>query len=154
MKVRVNVLKPLPHGTMLRMKNRSIWIPFQYEKIPKFCFRCIVICHGARGCLEGDGGRKLGSKDDNQYGPWLRVSFAKFWPGKKRGGEERRIGIMVLVWSMATIVVGRRRRSDRRGKSNRYGKILEEKVEISPLMLTIMVCMKGESFLEGVWMQL
>lgn len=33
----------------------------------------------------------MGSEDENQYGPWLRVSYEKFWLEKKReggGGQE------------------------------------------------------------------
>jgi hypothetical protein len=87
-KVQVNVLKPLPRGTMLRMKQRSIWIPFQYEKVSRFCFRCGVIFHGMKGCSKGDEGRKVGTREE--YGPWLRVPAPKPWLEKRRqwGREE------------------------------------------------------------------
>lgn len=37
-RIHVNVTKPLSRGRMLKLKDKSKWIPFQYEKIPKFCF--------------------------------------------------------------------------------------------------------------------
>lgn len=84
-KVQVNVLKPLPRGTMLRMKQRSIWIPFQYEKVPKFCYTCGVIYHGKKGCTGGSGRRMAGS--EQEYGPWLRVPPTKPWLASKKWWE-------------------------------------------------------------------
>jgi hypothetical protein len=42
-KAHVNFSKPLPRGRILKLKDKSLWIDFQYEKIPKFCFMCGVI---------------------------------------------------------------------------------------------------------------
>jgi hypothetical protein len=45
-RIRINLFKPLARGRMLRIKDRSYWIPFQYERLPRICFRCGLICHG------------------------------------------------------------------------------------------------------------
>jgi hypothetical protein len=88
-KVQVNVHKPLPRGTMLRMKQRSIWIPFQYEKVPRICFSCGVIYHGVKGCSGRDGGRRMGIREE--YGPWLRVQNPKPWLEKRKQWESEGI---------------------------------------------------------------
>jgi hypothetical protein len=56
-KIKINITKPLARGRMLKMKGRSYWIKFQYEKIPKFCYRCGVIWHGNDGCRMREKGR-------------------------------------------------------------------------------------------------
>lgn len=54
--LRVHILldlsKPLSRGQMLKLHNKSVWITFQYEKIPNFCFKCGIIRHGVEGCLK------------------------------------------------------------------------------------------------------
>jgi hypothetical protein len=37
-RLRIDVMKPLIRGRLLKLKNGTIWIPFQYERVPKFCF--------------------------------------------------------------------------------------------------------------------
>jgi hypothetical protein len=64
----------------------TIWIPFQYEKVPKFCFKCGVIYHGVRGCTGGIGGKMAGS--EYEYGPWLHVPTKKPWLERKRWWEK------------------------------------------------------------------
>ena len=51
--IRIDVTKPLIRGRLLKLKNGTIWIPFQYEKAPKFYFQCGIIYHGVQGCLIG-----------------------------------------------------------------------------------------------------
>ena len=48
-RIRINLFKPLARGRMLRIKDRSYWIPFRYEKMPRICFQCGLICHGLGG---------------------------------------------------------------------------------------------------------
>lgn len=72
-RVHVNLEKPIPRGRTLKLKDKSYWMPFQYEKVPKFCFSCGVISHGPPGCLKGDGKGKQGDGSDPEYGLWLRV---------------------------------------------------------------------------------
>jgi hypothetical protein len=74
-KISLDLNKPLARGRMLHVRNRSIWIAFKYEKLPKFCYKCGTILHGQQGCNR-DGNLRSPSKDDDQpYGPWLRVIF-------------------------------------------------------------------------------
>jgi hypothetical protein len=70
----LDVTKPLSRGRFLKLKDRTIWITFRYERIPRFCFRCGVIKHGVRGCVK-PGGRMLPENENmQQFGSWLRVS--------------------------------------------------------------------------------
>jgi hypothetical protein len=72
-KARVNVFQPLPRGRILKLKNKTLWVEFQYEKIPQFCFNCGVICHGEGGCVNEVLRWKNGRGKVEEYGPWLRV---------------------------------------------------------------------------------
>lgn len=70
---------------MLKVRDRSIWIAFQYEKIPRFYFKCGVICQGRAGCLLG-GSRKIHGKEvNNQFRPWLRALSPKRWLDRNKG---------------------------------------------------------------------
>jgi hypothetical protein len=70
-KIKVNVTKPLARGHTLKIKDRSYWIAFKYERIPRFCFRCGIISHGCKGCLEGGNRRMHGEEKELQLGTWL-----------------------------------------------------------------------------------
>jgi hypothetical protein len=73
-KVWVDLTKPLPRGRMLHVQNRSIWIPFKYEKLLRFCFMCVVIKHGPLGCSKLGCHWPHGAEENYPYGNWLRVS--------------------------------------------------------------------------------
>ena len=57
-KIVIDRSKPLVRGRTIMVKNKQIWISFQYEKLPKFCFVCGMVWHGNRKC-GGLGGRKI-----------------------------------------------------------------------------------------------
>jgi hypothetical protein len=86
----LDLTKPLSRGRRLRLRDRSLWIPFKYEKIPRFCFNCGVIRHGPRGCTRLGGRRSLGDEEDVQFGKWLRVTPPGYRYG--RGRESRSNG--------------------------------------------------------------
>jgi hypothetical protein len=37
-KIQVDLIKSLPRGRKINIEGNSIWITFQYERLPKFCF--------------------------------------------------------------------------------------------------------------------
>jgi hypothetical protein len=84
-RVHVNLKKPIPRGRILKLKDQSLWILFQHEKLPKFCFSCGIISHGPGGCIVRDGKAKLGEALGGEYGPWLRVTSNRPWVEKWRG---------------------------------------------------------------------
>jgi hypothetical protein len=69
----LDLTKPLSRGRRLKLRDRSIWITFKYEKIPRFCFNCGVIQHGSRGCVRPGGVRSVGEGRESQFGRWLRA---------------------------------------------------------------------------------
>jgi hypothetical protein len=70
-KVVMDLFKPLARGRMLKLQGKSSWVVFQYERLPKFCFRCGVIVHGPTGCPM----RSAMHYPDHpgEYGLWLRA---------------------------------------------------------------------------------
>lgn len=51
-KIRVDLTKPLMRGKPLKVQGVSMWIDFQYEWLPRFCFSCGVVQHGPVGCTK------------------------------------------------------------------------------------------------------
>jgi hypothetical protein len=45
----LDLSKPLPRGQTIKVRDKSLWVSFKYEKLPKFCFKCGVVQHGGRG---------------------------------------------------------------------------------------------------------
>jgi hypothetical protein len=83
----LDVTKPLLRGRFLKLRDKTIWITFHYERIPRFCFMCGVIKHGGRGCVK-PGGRMLPENENlQQFGPWLRVSLPNRFGGGEGGRE-------------------------------------------------------------------
>jgi hypothetical protein len=80
-KIVLDLTKPLARRRLLHIPNRYIWIPFKYEKLPRFCFKCGVVKHGRLGCSKVRSCRPNGGEEEYPYGNWLRVSTAA------RGGE-------------------------------------------------------------------
>lgn len=84
-RLHVNLTKPLVRGRVLKVRDRTIWITFQYEKISWFCIKRGVIRHGCASCPLG-GLRKIHDKDaDDEFGPWLHASSPKRWLDRNRG---------------------------------------------------------------------
>ncbi|KAK9121854.1 hypothetical protein Syun_019471 [Stephania yunnanensis] len=50
-KVEVSLKNPLMRGLCLEIKeNTSLWIPFQYERLPSFCYYYSQIDHEEMAC--------------------------------------------------------------------------------------------------------
>ena len=67
----LDLQKPLLRGLKLKINGSFILITFQYEKLPKFCFRCGAIMDDATGCPERHDVRAQNATV--QYGPWMRA---------------------------------------------------------------------------------
>lgn len=70
-KVNIDLYKPLSRGRMIKFDGKSRLIGFKFERLPKFCYHCGVICHGIEGCLKRSMKR---NQETNQFGPWLRAN--------------------------------------------------------------------------------
>jgi hypothetical protein len=84
-RVILDLSKPLPRGRTIRVREKSVWVTFKYEKIPKFCFKCGVVRHGSRGCEVSGGRRTNGGWSEDEYGLWLRVPSPNRRQGANRG---------------------------------------------------------------------
>lgn len=54
-KIRLDIAKPLARGRVLKLHGNNMWVAFQYERLPKFCYYCGVIKHGVAGCSKQEG---------------------------------------------------------------------------------------------------
>ncbi|GLT72136.1 hypothetical protein SLA2020_440930 [Shorea laevis] len=88
-KIKLDLSKPLLRGRMLKLPRTSVWIAFQYEKIPKFYFKCGVIRHGASRCFKLGGRRFQGEEKGSQFGTWLRATSPKRWNGARHSRTNR-----------------------------------------------------------------
>jgi hypothetical protein len=63
--VKLTITKPLMRGTTVEIGQgkQTIWCPFEYEYLPKFCYICGIIDHLDKGCSI-----KLKKGEDAQYG--------------------------------------------------------------------------------------
>jgi hypothetical protein len=80
-RVVIDLAKPLARGRTITIRNKTLWVPFKYEKIPKYCFRCGVVRHGTRGCVRVGSNRANSREVETEFGPWLRVPS----PTRRRG---------------------------------------------------------------------
>ncbi|XP_059454983.1 uncharacterized protein LOC132185195 [Corylus avellana] len=70
-KIVIDLYKPLSRGRMLKFNGKSTLIGFKYERMPKFCYHCGVLCHGPEGCLKRS---MMRNQEILQFGPWMRAS--------------------------------------------------------------------------------
>jgi hypothetical protein len=70
-RVKLDLSKSLSQGRILKLEEKTIWVPFQYERLPRYCFDCGTIRLGRAGCLWRNEPQTYGSVP--QFGPWLRV---------------------------------------------------------------------------------
>jgi hypothetical protein len=54
-KIRIDLSKPLARGRIIKLQGKEIWVAFQYEKLPRFCFNCGVVIHSNQKCGEYGG---------------------------------------------------------------------------------------------------
>lgn len=76
-RVALNIEQPLCRGRFVDMgATGPLWISFQYERMPVFCYWCGLMNHDEKDCrLWTDSGETL-TKESQQYGPWLRATTA------------------------------------------------------------------------------
>ena len=49
-KILLELNKLLPKGRKINIQGKSVWVTFQYERLPKFCYACGIISHEKTGC--------------------------------------------------------------------------------------------------------
>ncbi|XP_042972845.1 uncharacterized protein LOC122304652 [Carya illinoinensis] len=72
--IKVNITKPLMRGIISSFNGSKVWVAFQYERVPNYCFCCGTIKHEPAGFLEPVAVRSMNWMNETQYGVWLRAS--------------------------------------------------------------------------------
>jgi hypothetical protein len=72
-KVSINLYQPFDRGRALNLSEKSYWVPFKYEKLPRFCFKCGRILHDQKGCLVQSVPQQNHAEGKPAWGPWLRA---------------------------------------------------------------------------------
>ena len=74
-RVKVDVTLPLCRGRVFKLGNGSKgWVSFKYERLPNICYWCGRLNHVDRDCdwwIQSSGTL---TKDDQEFGSWLRAS--------------------------------------------------------------------------------
>lgn len=70
-KILLDLTKPVLRGRKINIQGKPVWITFQYERLPKFCFLCGVMSHGKAGCPNRSTFRN--QEPTPRYGPSLRA---------------------------------------------------------------------------------
>ncbi|XP_075665851.1 uncharacterized protein At4g02000-like [Castanea sativa] len=82
-RVNIDVTKKLIRGKKIDVEGgESRWINFKYERLPNFCYRCGLLDHGIKECLEGPLVNGVVEEGSLQYGAWLRGD-----PWQRFGGD-------------------------------------------------------------------
>ena len=75
-------MKPLCRGrTITWDQGRDRWVYFIYKRLPNLCYWCGFLSHDDKECVVWLSSKGSLSKDEQQFGPWLRAS--QFNPARK-----------------------------------------------------------------------
>jgi hypothetical protein len=72
-RVVIDLFKPLDRGRALELSGVSCWVPFKYEKLSSFCYRCGRIFHYPKGCPNKPIIKKSHNEGLPVWGTWLRA---------------------------------------------------------------------------------
>ncbi|XP_042962419.1 uncharacterized protein LOC122296681 [Carya illinoinensis] len=89
--INLNITQPLDRGRTIMVKGKEMWIPFSYEKLPRFCFSCGCIVHREE-CCSNIYGKEEG---EEQYGSWMRASSGpqgRFYTNNRTESERKNKG--------------------------------------------------------------
>jgi hypothetical protein len=89
-KIRIDLTKPLSRGRIIKVQEKDIWVAFQYEKIPRFCFTCGIVVHCSKKCGEYGGRRVQRAEGTEDFGPWLRVASPSRRTSQRPGWSKSR----------------------------------------------------------------
>lgn len=68
--IEMDLQKPLARGHIINVRGTRLWVPLNYEKLSKLCFKCGRITHRQGHCVGEAGNQSVAVE---QYNPWLRV---------------------------------------------------------------------------------
>uniref|UniRef100_A0A2N9IQD1 CCHC-type domain-containing protein n=1 Tax=Fagus sylvatica TaxID=28930 RepID=A0A2N9IQD1_FAGSY len=74
-RVRMEVNRPLCRGRLVNLdEGKQGWVAFRYERLPNFCYWCGCLDHVEKDCDIGLQQRHSSTKEEFQYGAWLRAT--------------------------------------------------------------------------------
>ncbi|KAL0011343.1 hypothetical protein SO802_006451 [Lithocarpus litseifolius] len=77
-RVRLDVTKNLVRGKKIIVEGGECkWVNLKYERLPNFCYRCDLLSHALKDCLENVKCNNQMEKVELQYGAWLRGDFLR-----------------------------------------------------------------------------
>ncbi|CAA0824475.1 Unknown protein [Striga hermonthica] len=82
--VALNVMEPIPRGTIIKLGDEEHWVEFRYENLLTFCFYCGRIGHNDRICVVKKVDVQKNMLKSGQYGEWLRGSPGMFSEFRER----------------------------------------------------------------------
>ncbi|KAL2905283.1 hypothetical protein RDABS01_003993 [Bienertia sinuspersici] len=83
-RVRLNVNKPLPRGSTMKIGGEKIWVEFRMERLSGLRYVCGCLGHNMKECNDYDDETP---ESELPYGAWLRASPIKM---HERGGNPER----------------------------------------------------------------
>ncbi|KAJ1382069.1 Zinc knuckle CX2CX4HX4C [Sesbania bispinosa] len=67
--------KPLLPGIQIGSQtDRLMWVYFQYERLPQFCYSCGIVGHEEDTCGSSPSAGEKEDSEESNLGPWLRAS--------------------------------------------------------------------------------
>lgn len=81
--IELNLSLPITRGLTINVKGNILWILFNYENLPKLCFRYGKFSHDSKLCAKDVS--KLNEGTD-QFGVWLRVD--RNWKNSRFKSEQ------------------------------------------------------------------
>ena len=82
-RVHIDITKRLVRGKKITIEGgESKWVIFKYERLLSFCYRCGLLNHALKECIEGQENSKPNGVNHLQYRAWLRGELIR------RGGKE------------------------------------------------------------------
>ncbi|CAA0809040.1 Unknown protein [Striga hermonthica] len=74
LQVSLDVRKPIPRWTSIRLGEKIVTVQFKYEKLVSLCFYCGILGHMDKNCPIRK--EAIAKKDlkDGQYGEWLKAT--------------------------------------------------------------------------------
>jgi hypothetical protein len=89
-KIRLDLTKPLSKRRIIKVQENDLWVAFQYEKIPRFCFTCGTVVHCSKRCGEYGGRKVQRAEGSEDFGPWLRVASPNKRTNQRAGWTKNR----------------------------------------------------------------
>jgi hypothetical protein len=87
-RVVINLYQPLERGRSLILSGNSCWVPFKFEKLPAFCFKCERILHEISGSPVSVPKKANHKEGALGWGSWIRADDLSKAPDHHLDGSQ------------------------------------------------------------------